>query len=85
MQVNGYNVLLPISNKNRPNIEILRCVVSEDGNTLTIFLKDRTFSQPDYEYFDAGRIAICDRIRGTDIFIVVVYHEWFAVENEGMP
>lgn len=85
IEVNGYNVLLPIGVKNIPNIEILRCIVSQNGNTLTLFLKDRTFTKPEDEYFDAGRIAICDKIPGTDVYIAVVYHEWFAVENEGMP
>ena len=83
--IEGHNVILPIGSENRPNIEILRCIASQDGNTLTIFLKDRTFTRPKDEYFDAGRIAICDKIPGTDVFIAVVYHEWFAVENEGMP
>jgi hypothetical protein len=83
--VEGRDVLLPISGKNLPNITILRAIFSADGSTLTLFLKDTTYTHnPDDEWFDAGRIAICEKMRGTDFYIAVVYHEWFMVENEGL-
>lgn len=85
MLIDNYQVLLPIDWSYHKNIEVLRCIVSQNGDTLTVFFKDHTFTTPDIEYFDAGRIAICDRIPETEVFIAVVYHEWFAVENAGMP
>jgi hypothetical protein len=46
-------------------------------------LKDTTYAQDaKYEWIDAGRLAICEKMSGTDFYIYVVYHEWFIVENE---
>lgn len=79
----GRDVLLPILMKQRPNITLLRCIVSEDGNTLTLFLKDTTYTSPDDD-FDSGRVAICERMSGTAFYIAVMYHEWFILENPGL-
>ncbi|SRR5258708_1745916 len=85
ISIDGRDVLLPIESEQLPNIEILRCVVSNDEKTLTIFLMDRTFvSDPKYEKFDAGRLAICQKVAGMEFYIAVVYHEWFVVENQGL-
>ena len=54
MEINGKTVLLPLDGKQRPNVTILRCVESKDGNVLTIFLKDTTFVEnPQHEFLEA--------------------------------
>jgi hypothetical protein len=45
MEIDGKYVLLPISQEHHPNITILRCIPSADGNTLTLFLKDTTYER----------------------------------------
>ena len=85
MIMDGYQVLLPLDENQFPNIEIVRVIVSKDDQSLTLFLKDHTYSNPADEYFMAGRLAVCDKIPDTELFIAVVYHEWFAVKNDGMP
>ena len=42
LTIEGHFVLLPLDQEQHPNITILRTIVSQDGNTLTIFLKDTT-------------------------------------------
>jgi hypothetical protein len=85
MAFDGRAVLLPIEGENHPNVSLVRSIVSEDGETLTLFLKDVTYlSSPADEMFEAGRIAICEKVSGTDFYIATVYHEWFIVENEGL-
>lgn len=83
MVVNGYNVLLPIAQERHPNIKILRCIISDDGQTLTLFLKDTTnITDPDEELFFAGRVAVCDKFEGEEFFLAILYHEWFIIENK---
>ncbi len=80
--INGYDVLLPIDRERHNNITILRCIVADDGRSLTIFLKDTTHvSSLDMEVFEAGYVAICDKFPGEDFFLTILYHEWFIVEN----
>ncbi len=82
VQLAGYDVLLPIDSENHSHLTVLRCIASENKNTLTIFLKDTTFStDPNDEWYDAGRLAICERLSDTECFVATVYHEWFIVEN----
>jgi hypothetical protein len=82
LMVNNRAVLLPIETKQRPNIMIMREIISADGNTLTLFLKDTTYtSNPKWENYEAGRIAICERLPGEDFFVATVYHECFIVDN----
>ena len=84
LHLNGHDVLLPVSRKQHSNIRLLRCIVGDDGNTLTLFLKDTTYaSSPQDEMFDAGRIAICDRFEQEEFYLAIVYHEWFIVEKPG--
>jgi len=82
MVVSGYNVLLPIAGEHHPNIKILRCIVGDNGRTLTLFLKDTT-SVTDLrdEMFFAGRVAVCDKFEDEEFFLAILYHEWFIVEN----
>jgi hypothetical protein len=58
-------------------IASLQDVRSTDGNSLTLFLKDTTFED---EWYEAGYMAVCDRIAGEPFYLAVVYHEWFIIE-----
>jgi hypothetical protein len=83
LRVNGRDVLLPVDREHHPNITILRCIPSEDGQSLTLFLKDTTHvPDPRSEQFLAGFAAVCDRFPGEDFFVAVLYHEWFIIRNE---
>jgi hypothetical protein len=83
IEINGYNVLLPVSKDRHANITVIRCIVSDDGQTLTLFLKDTTHViDPKYEMFEAGFLAICDKFPDEDFFIAIVYHEWFIIEKQ---
>lgn len=82
ISIDGRDVLLPLDAEQHPNVTILRTIVSEDQQTLTIFLKDTTYvTNPEDEFFMAGFVAICDRFPGEAFYVAVVYHEWFIVEN----
>src|SRR6266568_4487523 len=82
LRLSGYDVLLPVSRRQHPNIQMLRCIVGDGGKTLTLFLRDTTYtSSPQDEMFDAGRIAICDRFEDQGFYLTIVYHEWFIIEN----
>ena len=84
MRIVGFPVLLPIERERHPHITILRTIVSSDGNSLTVFLKDKSrYPDPEDELFWTGRIAVCDRMQGEDFFIAIVYHEWFIIDNGG--
>lgn len=85
MTVDGFSVLLPVGRSHHPNITILRCIESIDGETLTIFLKDTTYVEhPRREFLDAGYVAVCDKFPGEDFYIAIVYHEWFMIDNSGI-
>ena len=82
MSIGGHDVLLPLDREQRPNVTILRTIVSDDRQTLTIFLKDTTYVQdPRDEFLMAGYLAVCDRFPGEEFYVAIVYHEWFMVEN----
>jgi hypothetical protein len=78
MNVEGFDVLLPVEQENHANIEILRVIVSGDQNSLTIFLKDTTYETGMF----AGFLAVCDRFPGQDWYLAIVYHEWFAPNDD---
>src|SRR5215210_6854512 len=55
IEIDQYNVLLPVGKEHHPNITILRHSVAGDGKMLVIFLKDTTFvDKPEDERFFAG-------------------------------
>jgi hypothetical protein len=82
ISIDGRDVLLPLDAEQRPNVTILRSIVSDDQQTLTIFLKDTTYvERSEDEFFMAGFVAICDKFPGQEFYVAVVYHEWFIVEN----
>ena len=85
MMIDGYPVLLPVPKEQHRNITILRCIVSQDEQTLTLFLKDTTYvddiDDPRMALFYAGFVAICDRIPGEDFYLTIFYHEWYIIDN----
>lgn len=50
----------------------------EQWEALTVFLKDTTFGDDD---FLAGFMAVCDRLKGEEFFIAILYDEWFVIER----
>jgi len=81
LEVEGRPVLLPVDRKHHPNITILRCLVAEDDEVLTLFFKDTTHvSDPDMETFRAGFVAVCERIPEVDVYVAILYHEWFITQ-----
>lgn len=83
MVINGHHVLLPVDQVHHANITILRCIEGDNGQTLTLFLKDTThIDNPDDERFRAGFVAVCDKVAGQEFFVAILYHEWFIIENE---
>ena len=80
--VDGRDVLLPLDREQHANVTILRTIISEDQQTLTIFLKDTTYVRnPEDEFFMAGFVAICDKFPDEEFYVAIVYHEWFMVQN----
>ena len=83
MRIQERDVLLPVDREHHANITVLRCIPSEDGQSLTLFLKDTTHvPDPRSEQFLAGFVAVCDRFPGQDFFVAILYHEWFIIKNE---
>lgn len=78
MLIDGQSVLLPIEKTQHPNITILRTIWSNDGNSLTLFLKDTTY---DNDPFISGYMAVCDKVAGENFFLAILYHEWFIIEH----
>lgn len=82
LELEGRFVLLPLDRSRHANITILRTVVGKEDKTLTIFLKDTTYSDsPDDELFMAGFVAICDKVPDENFFVTIFYHEWFILEE----
>lgn len=79
LEIDGRWVLLPVASEQHPNITILRTIWSADGNSLTLFLKDTTFGDGE---FLAGFMAVCDRLKGEEFFLAILYHEWFIIKPE---
>ena len=74
----NHSVLLPLSKEHHKNLKLLRCIVSEDGRTLTIFLQDFTYDANEDSNLN-GYVAICEKFDDTQGFIAVFYHEWYVI------
>lgn len=79
MEVEGRWVLLPIEYSHHANITILRTIWSADGHCVTLFLKDTTY---DDNSFFSGFLAVCNKVRGENFYLAVVYHKWFIIEPD---
>lgn len=73
-EIQGYQVLLPIPVEHHAHLAALRVIPSADAQSLTLILADHTF---DEELLLAGRLAVCDKLPGTDLYVAVAYHEMF--------
>lgn len=78
MMIEGRPVLLPVEQARHCNITILRTIWSEDGNSLTLFLKDVTYGD---HWSASGFMAVCDRLPGHNFYLAILYHEWFILES----
>jgi hypothetical protein len=81
MTIDNYSVLLPVEQSHHSNITILRSILSADGNSLTLFLTDKTYGD---DPFFCGYMAVCDRVSGEDFFLAILYHEWFVIEQSSV-
>ncbi|MEO0520973.1 MAG: hypothetical protein AAF171_27185 [Cyanobacteria bacterium P01_A01_bin.116] len=78
LMVEGRAVLLPVERSHHQNITVLRAIWSADGQSLTLFLKDTTYSD---EWYDSGFLAVCDKLTGEAFYVATAYHEWFIIEQ----
>ncbi|MFN6442061.1 MAG: hypothetical protein RMY35_035040 [Nostoc sp. DedSLP01] len=78
IEIEGCFVLLPVDKSHHPNISIIRSILSRDNNSVTLFLSDSTCED---DPFFSGFIAVCDRLKGEEFFLAIVYHEWFIIER----
>jgi len=82
IEINGRPVLLPVDQGHHENITILRAITDKEEKTITVFLKDTTYvDRPEDEHFEAGFVAICDKVPGEGFFIAILYHEWFIIDE----
>jgi hypothetical protein len=80
LNVNGFEVLLPVEKEHHPQITISRCIVSADQQTLTIFLRDTTYDTGIF----AGYLAVCEKVPDQAWYIAILYHEcWVHQLGEG--
>ncbi|MGH7964366.1 MAG: hypothetical protein ACRERD_21540 [Candidatus Binatia bacterium] len=77
LRANSFDVLLPVEKRNHKNIVVLRCVVGDNGQVLTIFLKDTTYESGVF----AGRVAVCERVDGEQWYLATLYHEWLIIDD----
>ena len=83
LEVDNKVVLLPFSQERHENIIILRTAFDPVTTVLTIFFKDTSFvSNPDYEIFEAGYVAICEQMPDEEFFIAILYHHWLIIEEQ---
>ena len=89
LELDGRFVLLPLDKSRHANITILRIVIDKEGKTLTIFLKDTTYSDSSDDEFFSGFVAICDKVPDENFFTTIFYHEWFILDEHvkwnGLP
>lgn len=78
LSVQGCPILLPIDKSHHANITIIRCIWSVDKNSVTLFLSDTTYEN---NPFFSGFMAVCERLKGEEFFLAVLYHEWFIIER----
>ena len=92
LEIAGRWILLPVPQDQHEKIRIVRLVVSEDGNTLTIFLRNAWYSEvygvvtrsPESVHYE-GFVTICERVSGEDFFVADFYHKWYIVDNHDSP
>lgn len=86
LEIDGYFVLLPLGRDHHPKLTILRLIVSEEQQVLTIFLKDAWYAEaynvdPETDTSISGFLAVCEKFPGQNFYLATVYHEWLIVDN----
>ncbi|MDZ8188440.1 MAG: hypothetical protein RMX96_26735 [Nostoc sp. ChiSLP02] len=81
IEIEGCSVLLPVDKSHHLNISIIRSIWSRDNNSVTLFLSDSTYEN---DPFFSGFMAVCDRLKGKEFFLAIVYHEWFIIERSSV-
>lgn len=80
IEIEGHRVLLPLDEEHYANLTIHRTIPSQDGQSLTLFLKDTTYADdPDLGDFDSWAMAFCEKFPGEAFYLATVYHEWYFV------
>ncbi|HZS91679.1 MAG TPA: hypothetical protein VFE42_29840 [Chloroflexota bacterium] len=89
LTIDGHDVLLPVSATHHPNITALRTIVSADGRTLTIFLRDLTLGvryptsyRMNNAWGWAGHLAICERAPEAAWYVATLYHEIYLADED---
>ena len=77
IEIDGRWVLLPVDRSHHENLTILRSIWSADGLSVTLFLKDVTY---DDDPFFSGFMAVGDRLEGEELWLTILYHEWFVID-----
>lgn len=77
VRVNNFDVLLPLEREQQANVTVLRCIVGDGDQTLTVFLKDTTYESGIF----AGRVAVCEKEAGEPWYVATLYHEWFIINE----
>ena len=75
LHTNGLYILLPVPTANHENITINQCIVSDDKQSVVLFLNDRTYF-PDDE-IDSRFMAVCRKIPECDGYICCLYHSTY--------
>ncbi|MBD2498886.1 hypothetical protein [Nostoc sp. FACHB-280] len=78
IEIEGCSVLLPVDKLHHPNISVIRSIWSADNNSVTLFISDTTYED---DPFFSGFMAVCDRVKGEEFFLAILYHEWFIIER----
>ncbi len=86
LEIDGFFVLLPLGREHHSKITVLRLIVSQDQQVLTIFLKDAWYAEaynvdPETDMILTGFLAVCEKFPDADFYLATVYHEWFIVDN----
>ncbi len=82
IEVEGRAVLLPVDQEHHPQITILRAMIEQNEQTMTLFFKDRTFAfESEPEHFTTGFVAVCEKFPSEPFYITILYHEWFIIDE----
>lgn len=82
MEIDKKIILLPLDREHHKNITILRKTIDKEEKLLIIFLKDTTYiEKSEDECSSGGFVAICEKVPDEEFYLVILYHEWFIIEE----
>ena len=90
LELGGYRLVLPIDREDLPNVSLVRALPAPDGETLVLLLLDpsarqRVGGDPTDARFWDGRLVICCRVANSDVWVAVVFHEWYLTRGPLVP